>query len=450
MKNSPQSQQLNSFSKNTFRDDIAELKKQVLINYKKYLSSKNKKTLEYVCYLKDLIIQGEQQQITYDIVNAKKGIRSKTDENFDRLKEHLKNCGSLVKHSWYCKLCEEENEDDKLLRVDKIYQTCGVRYCKKIRCVLTRFALQVEVLKNNKRLIGLKKMDHFVIGFPEIDKQDFEDNFKAIKQKQERVMNSYFSKLRKKGFKVQAFKVLDFSIKENKIYMHYHFVAIPIQTKDKKSFMILCQSIRKEMLERQRVKLPFHLQFFGLKKKGALFSYLSLRAVGLYKFDDKKEPDYKISNIRKLKDLIKSGKFMFLQDIVSVETYFKNFYNHRHFTTIGGLPYGSIIMDNVLPKFPNFCKKHGTLTRDKIRLEIEQLNPENKPPDPPEDLKIERVDLGIAKEKREFDKDIEHQNKFNSDNLDEKRFLRFCNIGKENKIKLDLQDKLNILAFGKC
>jgi len=425
-------------------------------------------------------------------------LKYKKEAQLFNLKLHLKECGSLAHKKWYCKECEADgmSPNEAFLREDKIYQECGIRYCKRHKCILTRFAIQLESLKGIKRLQNLRMLEHFVIGFETIYLEDFISNFAELKKQQERVLNSYFLKLRKKGFKVQAFKVLDFTsskvkqfklkilrdelntfqgekiiywtteneafkklirfdyknlgiVERTKVYMHYHIIAIPGKSNLKRSFMITSQQIRKDILKRQRVKIPFHIQFFGLKKKENLFSYLTLRAVGLYKFDDAKEKNYKINSIRKLTDLLKQKKFMYLQDIMSVEDYHKNFYNHRHFTTIGGLPYGSIIMDNVLSKFPNFCKIHGTLTRNQVRMEI---IPEVIPPPPPPSLnypKIETLCLNNGS-KKEFDNYLNNKVKENQQAQTSKKFNRWCNHNDNKKIELDLMDKLNLISKGKC
>lgn len=454
-------------------DYIALAKERLQELGQRYFQRKDLRTFQEMKSLLKLLQEAGQQQKEYDLINAWKTPQLQLED----LKLHLDNCGSLARRKWYCKPCEKEKLE-ALLGDEKIYQTCGIRYCPKIKCILTKFAKQIESLKNIKRLKNLKKLDHFVIGFEPVTKEEFRNNFDKIKKQQERVLNSLFSKLRMEtpqrkpnkitgkirklkdweklgSFNIQAFKVLDitFTLDKNKIYIHYHIIALPLKSNRKISFMKKSQGIRKDMLKGQRVKIPFHIQFFGLKDKDTLLSYLTLRAIGLYKFHDKKEDNYEITDVRKLKDLLKQKKFMLLKDIISLEDYQKHFYNHRHFTTLGGLPYGSIIMDNVVSKFPNFCKKHGKLERHQVRMELIIEIPPAPPPNTAETPKIAVECLGEAREHREMKELLKQKSKENEYIRDGKRFWRFCKSKEGKKLKksdLDFEDRLNLFSTGKC
>lgn len=310
-----------------------------------------------------------------------------------QVQEHLEHCGEVVKRNWYCKHCESERNPEALLRVDKaIRLDCQMRYCSNPQCVNTRFARILEVLKSVSRIKDLRRMFHFSIGFPKIDIQDFK---KEVKE-QRRNINSYFAKLRKKGVFINGFQVLDISrgvvIKEwdGKYYVHYHIVAIPFRNSEVRKNMILMKQVEKEMKLKQKTKCPFFVKIYGIKNKEALLSYISIRAVGLYKSQESKEKFYS-REAKRLTESIEKNKFMFLNQIVDIKTYVSSFYNRRMFSILGKeikLPKGSIILDNIVPKYPCECLKHGHLTRKDVRCEI--VRP-NKPEPPPEVLNIEIV-----------------------------------------------------------
>ncbi len=324
-----------------------------------------------------------------------------------------------------------------------------MRYCKKPDCVNQRFAIQLEKLKAITRLQPFKQLWHFTIGFEKIKLEDFAKK----KAQYELVLNKYFAKLRSKGFRIQAYKVLDISKGEythkaeiverrefyknhskqsidlmiarghkketfykvlvkkqdtgwnGKYFLHYHFIAIPWASQKVAAVYKQMNIISKQIAA--KTGTPFYFKSHGLKKKEALLSYMSMRACGMYKKREGKEKNYEVENIRVLKDLIKSGKFFFLSDIMNQHQYFKTFYGKRHISFVGDnykcfgcnthfalkevrgvneegkkvcpdcgsvdvfkfLPKGSIIMENVTPKYPCECKTHGFLNREQVRFE---------------------------------------------------------------------------------
>lgn len=328
-----------------------------------------------------------------DLENELHNLKAYQESRLKKIKIHLLNCGSLAKRKYYCKQCEAEGEAESLVGIEKIYQECGIRYCSKHKCVITRFARVLETLKAIKRFKGLKNLWHFSIGFKPIPQNKFVEEFGLIKLRQERIMNYFFSRLRKEGVNINSIKVLDFSFKkiENFIYMHWHFIALPYTTSLLSKILTSMQSIRKSMLKHQKQKNPFYLKSYGYKKKSNLFAYVSLRSVGCFKKTENKEKGYKIKTKRKLLELLQTGQFIFLRDIIDLETYSKYFYNKRYFSKVGKeivLPQGSIIMDNLTNLKQVFCKKHGNLNIYDHLLVRWELELRKQPPPSLQTIKI--------------------------------------------------------------
>lgn len=320
-------------------------------------------------------------------------------------------CGNYVTTNYHCKLCEEGGESESLLAFKKEIHTCGIRYCSKEDCVVQRFADTYNQLLNIKRFENLRTLHHFVIGFGKVSKFDFENNFDKIKKKHEYVLNSYFKKLRKAGVDIQAYRVLDISkgmkitFWDNKYYIHYHFVAIPFKKSETRLIISKIQAVRKVMLKKQRNKIPFHFQSFGLKKKESLLAYISLRVIGCYKQFENKEENYNINEEKSLRQSLRNNKFMLLKDLINEAQYLKYFFNHRHLNKIGDLPpfrYGSTTADNLVYIY---CKSHGKMLisdRDKVRIEIIiDINPP-PPPNPKEKFVKHRIQLVNAIKMKKF------------------------------------------------
>lgn len=317
----------------------------------------------------------------------------------------LSNCGNYATKKFYCKKCEADNlkqhqancyveshiEKESLLKVVRSKFLCEIRYCANPECANSRFASLVENIKSIKDFKGLKTLWHFVIGFEPLTLSDFMDRFSEYKKSYEYVLNNYFKRLNKKGIEIKALRVLDFSfVKEGLVYPHFHFAAKPVNRNVRSRFMACMQQTRKEMQNSrsQKVRTSFHLQFFKHAKFSSIVSYLSIRSAGMYKYKDTKDFAYVPAKEGNLLKSIKEGKYFFLKDLISKEQYIRHFYNRRHYVTIGGLLYGSIITDNMSEELPKKCKYHGELARIDIRIEIEF----DKPPSPPPNIpKIDHV-----------------------------------------------------------
>jgi len=343
----------------------------------------------------DLSLKGNHNLETFDAVNIRQSQQDKQNLLIEQVEENLSACGQIVKRHWYCKHCERENLDTALLRVDKTTRLdCQIRYCSNPQCINTRFARINDVLSSVPRLKGLRGMFHFTIGFNKINITNFKEQINS----QRRNINSYFAKLKKLGVHFNGFQVLDISKGkkdgsswDGKYYVHYHVISIPWKSHEVRRNMILMKQVEKGMKLKQRNKNPFFVKVHGIKNKDALFSYLSIRAVGLYKPYDSKETNYsKLS--KKLVDSVQSGRFMTLNQIISIEQYVSMFYKRRMFSIIGKeihILKGSIILDNVLCKYPTFCKIHGNLTRQDVRLENVLVFSCLEPPPPPNFIKSE-------------------------------------------------------------
>ena len=306
----------------------------------------------------------------------------------------LKLCSNVfVKETHHCKQCEEHNKScsslehhDTIIKEPKITPYyCGVRYCSNVNDKVYQFSEMIEELKSIKRLKDLKRLEHFAIGFSAISLEEYRTDFTRHKKRYEQILNVYFEKLRKKNVIIQAIRVLDFSYAtKNMVYPHFHFVAIPFKNNDKRRMMMVMQETRKKMISSMKNKKDFHVQFFQRGSKTGLFSYVALRSIGLYKPEKTEKFEYKITKKATLKESILSNKYFMLKDVISLQIYMKDFYNKRHYVTIGGLPYGSIITDNVLYE----CKYHGVLDRKSVRVEREMVkNIEEKEP-PPDEVRL--------------------------------------------------------------
>ena len=257
----------------------------------------------------------------------------------DNLLSSMEACGKWCKHEIYCRDCEADNQE-ALLIVQKKIHTCDIRLCSKPYCLSQRYSQTMKAFEEVRRLEGLKKLHHFSIGFDKISKEEFENNFDFHKKRFERVMNTYFKRLRKAGIKLQGFKVLDISFGKNKgvwdknYFIHFHFAMIPFKNCDFKKNLTIMQLVRKLIMDKQRVKIPFHFQSYGLKEKHSLFSYIALRNIGLYK----KYETLKFDNVENENDLIKAiqkDKWITLDKLVTPQQYVHNFFKKRNLSTIG-------------------------------------------------------------------------------------------------------------------
>ncbi|MDP2908894.1 MAG: hypothetical protein Q8N77_03745 [Nanoarchaeota archaeon] len=334
---------------------------------------------------------------------------TKRDRIVGRIHNNLAECGKFFTFDLHCEKCEsevsgvqkvssaqiKEAQNKSFLKSAKVRKLCSIRYCDNIECVVDRFARTMEQLESIKRLEGLKTLFHFSIGFPKINI----DDFSAKRKEYERVMHDFFSELRKAGItnavvvdkktleekKVfQAFKVTDISKGrrteewDGLYFLHFHIMALPFKRSEHRNVYAEIQAVRQKVMEKQRNKIPFHVQFYGHRKKEAMFSYIALRSNGLYKpFEFKKDKDFKKEELRVQ---LENHSFLILKQIFSVEKFVDLFYDRRFFSTLGGLPYGSKSPHNVSQLFDCKCRFHGVLGRSDIILRIKPWEDEKKPP----------------------------------------------------------------------
>ena len=319
-----------------------------------------------------------------------------------KFQQKLNLCGHTIIKEYRCKQCEDEGHTENLLAFTKGRHDCKIRFCSKPDCVCQRFAEVLDSLESIKRFENLRTLHHFVMGFPKISKYDFENNFDKIKKEQERVMNTFMKKCRNAGVNIEGYRVLDISKGkkkefvewDKKYYIHHHFVAIPFKKSDSSINLTKIHMIRKQMLKRQRKKMPFHFQSFGLINKKSLLSYISLRAIGLYKNYEPDTEIYKFYTPRNLRKSIKEGKFLLLNELINEEQYLKYFFQHRHLNKIGDLPtlrYGSTRGDNITFVY---CKRHGKL--DAHDREVVSVSVEINPDPPPDGISLGRHEIYIV------------------------------------------------------
>lgn len=303
-------------------------------------------------------------------MRAKRQMLLNAPQRLESLTLRLSSCGQWAKNMFSHKACGTELKTT----YTKFY--CTVRYCKHTECIVKRYAETLEEFKSIDRLKGskgneLRKLWHFVIGFPHISMYDFQNNWKAIKKDLEYRMNKLWRRLKNRGVVIEAIKALDFSFehKDGTVYPHYHFGGIPPKTGQGSQILhIINEEIAKLI---KSSKKPSQLVFtsFKNKKKEAILAYLAKRATGLYTWDERPNKEYNAGKGKLRKD-IESGKYYGLADFLTIKQYFDNFYGARHYATVGGLPRGSTltsILEGELPDYCPICK--CDLERDDLSVE---------------------------------------------------------------------------------
>ena len=281
-----------------------------------------------------------------------------------RLFQRMSDCGKWARHDFFHKGCGQ------LIKSTKVQFYCEVRYCFNPKCLLERYARTLDEFSTIKDLKGLRSLQHVAIGFKPISLNDFKTNFSYHKKRFEKVLNSFWSKLKKAGVELKGIRVLDYSFeKDGQVYVHYHLGIKPFKAGERRQKMIILNQVRKKMLEKQVDKCPFSYESFGYKPKGSILSYLAKRSAGLYKHGEGKNLQWNVGKGNLIKN-IKEGKYFGLKDFLTLREYMNHFYGKRHYVCVGGLPRGSIVTDSIeslMPDYCPFCKVE--LTRHDIRVE---------------------------------------------------------------------------------
>lgn len=281
-----------------------------------------------------------------------------TEKEFNFLKQFL-HCGKWRVIEGTCKTCDspilfETNEEKVNFIAHKHY--CKLKYHSEPGCVTYRFAELLNEMLTVKTS-RYQTLWHFVIGFEPITLIEFQNNFSYYKKRFEAVLNNYFSKLRKHFIDINAFRVLDFRfhLDTKKVYVHFHFGAVPIDKIRRGTIMRTMHLIKKDMIDRMRIKNPFSLKFFKHAQKKSVLSYLSIRASGLYKYKDNNETKNINYTPQRIEKSLKQGKWVLLNQILTPKQYLEHFYSKNFFVVIGKLLYGSTIQ----PVITFICPKCG-------------------------------------------------------------------------------------------
>lgn len=327
------------------------------------------------------------------------------DSRLDMLNYKISLCGKIAVRKFYCK---KDPLNVHLLKESKGPFHCEMRYCDCPHCLVQRFARQMKTFDDITDFHGLRNLWHFSLGFESIPLREFKKNFTKYKKRYETVLNRFWEKLnnhylldenlkyvedsqgKKIPFpiKLRAVRVFDFSFKtRGMVFPHYHFGTHPVGQKRIRTYMVQMHRLRKKMIKDMHIKTPFHFEDFGLHDRKNTLEYLSIRAVGMYKYKHEEHRDFRKK--RGKGDLLKSilrGDFLFLKDVLTDEEYIDHFYNRAHFVTVGGLPrplrHGSNITDGI----PTYCPIHGDLERSDVRVDITFQSTYDYPPAPPPDF----------------------------------------------------------------
>lgn len=297
---------------------------------------------------------------------------NKRFSDISRILKNLEDCGKIKKFECHCKQCKS-NKSPSLVHVSKHKVYCDIRYCFNPYCINERFARQLEGFNKIKRLKNLRNLWHFAIGFEPISKEEFKNNFPKYKKRFEIVLTNFWRKFKQTHHSliIPAIRVMDFSFeKEGYVYVHYHYGAIPFKNNDRRLHMILIKDIEKSMNENMKIKTPFFLKSFGMKKKEAIFCYLSKRASGLYKYGEGKNLSWGDYKKGKLIQDIKDNKYLGLKDFINELEYYDYFYNTRATLSVGDLPQACIPVRNSLNNQIIICNIHGILNSKDIIVEI--------------------------------------------------------------------------------
>lgn len=299
----------------------------------------------------------------------------------------LDRCGKVCKISASCKECLDQgfSQDEALLKVVKTKYFCQIRYCKDPDCKCCSFARTFQHFKDIPRFKGLKTLMHFAFGFEPVSLDEFKNNYSFYRKKHDHVINNIFRRMRKKGWKLDGFRVLDFSFTtDGFVKPHYHLALVPVPSSQRIKFLTELQAIRASLYSKMKIKVPLHIQFFKHASIASVGAYLSIRASGLYKYQETIQTDYIVPNRGNLKSAIKEGKYMFLRDVISISEYLKHFYKRRHFIYFGDCQAPPSHGSNTMDKLFCNCVRHGEKSGNQLRILVEFIDDQTKHPDPPD------------------------------------------------------------------
>jgi hypothetical protein len=293
----------------------------------------------------------------------------------------LATCGKWGEVKFFCKSCQESGREGHL-STTYVPIRCDSRYCTSVDCLVHRYASTYEQLQSIKGIGGLRGMQHWTIGFKSVPLDYFLQNWRSMKKDYEYTMNAYWSKMKKNGLVLQGIRVLDFSFEsDGMVYPHYHLAIKPFARGQARNSLSVINSSKRELLGGKRTRvMDFHFQRHDdngrniLKPTASLLAYLSKRSSGMYKRGEGKNLKWDTGK-GALRKAIKSGKYFYLSDFMSMDDFLNLFFGTRHFATVGGLPRGTKPMDNIngiIPNYCNICQKE--LGRDGIRVQTEIVN----------------------------------------------------------------------------
>ncbi|MBS3075788.1 hypothetical protein J4429_05005 [Candidatus Pacearchaeota archaeon] len=357
------------------------LQKEVLEGIIDFTSKEAKQGFKDDAELKKLIDEQKQEyeQIRFRFNLEKYGKIDITPDEI-KLRDRIALCGKFATHNFYCR---EHGFAGCLKSVVQPF-FCDSRFCINPDCKCHMFKNNLKRLNDIPELKNEKSLLHWAIGFPLVDLVDFSNDYAKYKKDHEKILNTFTKKVRKLYPQFKGFRTNDFSFTkeaDGKVYIHYHLLIKPFKV-NKRQFMTDVQKIRMGIIARQRIKIPFHVQSFGFIKKESGFAYLSLRSIGLYKYDKTLNFNYEVPKPGNLKKSIQEGKYMFLKDVMTEEQYLKNVHGKKLFVGFGGIripSHGSITTDIMVLKCPICGEISGY---HKIRHEI-IFNFDQLKPDPP-------------------------------------------------------------------
>lgn len=300
-----------------------------------------------------------------------------------------------------CKRCSNEHiTNSKITRyvgeiksetIDVFQNFCEIKYCGEPECFSKRFSTTINQMQSIPELYDYKTMWHMVIGFEKITIEEFKTNFSFHKKQMERAFNYWLRKL-KNNHKIglDGIKILDLSFTEKgMVYPHFHLAVKPVKQEWRRFVMIKMKQVEKELKESKRMKTPlkkFHVQIFKHAKKDAVFNYLTIRSIGLYKYQNMGRLDKEDFKPQALVQSIREEKYLKLNHVLTAEEYFKSFYRKRNYSVFGSVSDTC----NIRVSSTYICSKHGELATTDILFEVIWYGKEKPVVDPPPDQQIKQ------------------------------------------------------------